>query len=272
MKLLRLHNHVSLKTHSAYHSLLASSYLPATSLPSSSRVRVEQLSLTAEQLPFTDRNHGHSLCTTLQSRKSPSGCLQILQLPFTSPPPFTSSDCHHVHHVSLEQRPQRPCALPQRPRACQLAGSYFPPLLRTSTIPTARIINTRTLYTSTMAKDIAKGSDSSLSPPPEDLQVSAETEDITKTTAVSMKRKAETTVTKTVTTTKRTKKAQVADTNDNNDDAKDQTAEMPRQKRATAKNVKQKRTKKSKEPVLPLEERTADTKLRIGAHVSIAGG
>ena len=123
-----------------------------------------------------------------------------------------------------------------------------------------------------MAKDIAKGSDSSLSPPPEDLQVPVETEDITKTTAVPMKRKAETTVTKTVTTTKRTKKAQVADTNDNNDDAKDQTAEMPRQKRATAKNVKQKRTKKSKEPVLPLEERTVDTKLRIGAHVSIAGG
>jgi AP endonuclease-1 len=144
-----------------------------------------------------------------------------------------------------------------------------------------------------MAKDIAKGSDSSLSPPPENLQVPAETEDITKTTAVSMKRKAETTVAKTVTITKRTKKAQVADTNDNNDDAKDQTTETPRKKRATAKNikyeedsdeanletttvvkqtVKQKRTKKSKEPVLPLEDRTTDTKLRIGAHVSVAGG
>jgi hypothetical protein len=61
-----------------------------------------------------------------------------------------------------------------------------------------------------------------------------------KTTAVSMKRKgkAETTVTKTVTTTKRTKKVQEADTNDNNDDAKDHTIETPRKKRAAAKNVK----------------------------------
>lgn len=143
-----------------------------------------------------------------------------------------------------------------------------------------------------MAKDIAKGSDSSLSPPPEDLQVPAETEDIPKTTAVSMKRKAETTVTKTVTTTKRAKKADMID---DNDDAKDQTAQTPRKKRATAKTVKYEedsndsnaetttvvtktvkqkviRTKKSKEPVLPLEERTTDTKLRIGAHVSVAGG
>jgi hypothetical protein len=52
------------------------------------------------------------------------------------------------------------------------------------------------------------------------------------------KGKAETTVTKTVTTTKRTKKAQEADTNDNNDGAKDQTIETPRKKRAAAKNVK----------------------------------
>jgi AP endonuclease-1 len=137
---------------------------------------------------------------------------------------------------------------------------------------------------------MAKGLDSSLSPPPEDLQVSAETEDTTKTAAVSRKRKVA--VTKTVTTTKRTKKANI---NDDNDDAKDQTAETPRKKRATAKNVKYEedsdeanietttvvkqtvkqkaiRTKKSKEPVLPLEERSTDTPLRIGAHVSVAGG
>ncbi|KAF3010591.1 hypothetical protein E8E13_002098 [Curvularia kusanoi] len=142
-----------------------------------------------------------------------------------------------------------------------------------------------------MAKDTAESSESSLSPPPEDLIIPAESEVIAKSTAHGRKRKAEATVTTTVTTTKRTKKVPAADANDE----KIGTAETPRKKRTTAKNVKhdedgddaegeestvvkkavkQKviRTKNSKEPVQPLEERSADTKLRIGAHVSVAGG
>lgn len=136
----------------------------------------------------------------------------------------------------------------------------------------------------------AETSDSSLSPAPEDLQ----TETI-KAATNGRKRKAESTA-KTTVKTKRTK-ASTGEAQEENEVT--ENAETPRKKRATAKKVqyqvdtndnveavngeqattiekttkkKVTRTKKSKEPVPPLEQRTTDTKLRIGAHVSVAGG
>ncbi|KAJ4984706.1 apurinic endonuclease [Stagonosporopsis vannaccii] len=141
-----------------------------------------------------------------------------------------------------------------------------------------------------MAKKTTGDSESSLSPVPEDLVTPIEADEAVNTTTNSKKRKAETTSTTIVKTTKRTKKAEEVK-------EEDAAAETPRKRRATAKKVtyeedadevegangktatvtektvkKVTRTKKSKEPVPPLEERTADTKLRIGAHVSVAGG
>lgn len=146
-----------------------------------------------------------------------------------------------------------------------------------------------------MAKDIAKESESSLSPAPEDLAVPAESKQSVKIAPNGRKRKAEATATTTVETTKRNKKFPAAEANKDNDSVKAESSETPRKKRTTAskinyndsadeatgettaavtKTVKQKvvRTKKSKEPAQPLEARTIDTKLRIGAHVSVAGG
>lgn len=133
-----------------------------------------------------------------------------------------------------------------------------------------------------MAKKMMEDSGSSLSPAPEDLKAPAKIEEAVKATANGRKRKAETAV---KTTTKVEEEVTV------------EAAETPRKKRATAKKVKYEenddkedgangetatvektvkkkvtRTKKSKEPEPPLEERTIDTKLRIGAHVSVAGG
>jgi AP endonuclease-1 len=150
-----------------------------------------------------------------------------------------------------------------------------------------------------MAKEVAEASDSSLSPAPEDLPTLVEAEVTVKaTTTNGRKRKAETTVKATTQTTKRTKKA-IMDEVKVEERVAMEAAETPRKKRATAKKVKYgddagdnveetngdvtavvektvkkkvTRTKKSKEPMPPLEERTADTKLRIGAHVSVAGG
>lgn len=141
-------------------------------------------------------------------------------------------------------------------------------------------------------------SESSLSPAPEDLKTPVEAQETVKATTNDRKRKAETTVKTTVKATKRTKKA-MADEVNVEEEVTVEAAETPRKKRATAKKVKYEedegdkeqganqeaatvvektikkkvtRTKKSKEPEPPLEERTVDTKLRIGAHVSVAGG
>ena len=142
-----------------------------------------------------------------------------------------------------------------------------------------------------MAKKIAGDSDSSLSPAPEDFAVPVEAEDVVKTVTNGRKRKAETTVATTVKTTKRTKKGS-ADAIKEEEGVAVEATETARKKRTTAKKMKYEedadevesadgektvkkkatRTKKSKEPVPPLEERTVNTKLRIGAHVSVAGG
>ena len=150
-----------------------------------------------------------------------------------------------------------------------------------------------------MAEKAAEASDSSLSPAPEELPTPVEAEVTVKaTTTNGRKRKAETIVKATTQTTKRTKKA-TTDEVKVEEQVVTEAAEIPRKKRATAKKVKYEddaddnveeingevtaviektvkkkvtRAKKSKEPVPPLEERTVDTKLRIGAHVSVAGG
>ncbi|KAJ4309632.1 DNA-(apurinic or apyrimidinic site) lyase, partial [Neodidymelliopsis sp. IMI 364377] len=141
-----------------------------------------------------------------------------------------------------------------------------------------------------MAKKIAESPDSSLSPAPEDLNAPVETEVTVKATTDGKKRKAEATVK----TTKRVKKEEVKE----EEPVITGASEPLRKKRATTKKVKYEedaddktegadgeaanviektvkkkvtRAKKSKEPVPPLEERTTDTKLRIGAHVSVAG-
>lgn len=143
-----------------------------------------------------------------------------------------------------------------------------------------------------MAKKV-EGSESSLSPAPEDLKTPAEIEETVKTTANSRKRKAETVKT-TAKATKRTKNGATGIKAE--EEVAVEAAETPRKKRETAKKVKYEeddqedgangetatvaktvkkkvtRAKKSKEPEPPLEERTLDTKLRIGAHVSVAGG
>lgn len=146
-----------------------------------------------------------------------------------------------------------------------------------------------------MAKKV-EGSESSLSPAPEDLKTPAEIEGTVKTTANGRKRKAETVKT-TAKATKRTKNG--ATEIKVEEEVTIEAAETPRKKRAATKKVKHEeeeddqedgadgetatvektvkknkvtRAKKSKEPDPPLEERTLDTKLRIGAHVSVAGG
>ena len=71
---------------------------------------------------------------------------------------------------------------------------------------------------------------------------------------------------KTRTTTKKAKYEEDADDKVGSADREETTiVEKTIRKRAT-------QTKKSKGPAPALEERTIDTKLRIGAHVSVAGG
>ena len=145
-----------------------------------------------------------------------------------------------------------------------------------------------------MAKKAERASDSSLPPAPGDLPAKA----AIKAATNGNKRIAEPAVKVTVMTTTRTGKV-LTDEVKEEDELAVEVAERPRKKRAISKNVKYKehiddevegvdseqatvigktvkkkaaRAKKSKEPVPPLEERTVDTKLRIGAHVSIAGG
>lgn len=145
-----------------------------------------------------------------------------------------------------------------------------------------------------MAKKAAETSDSSLSPAPVDLQA----EVTVKTATNSKKRKAEPTIKAAARSTTRTKKG-LTDEIKEEEELAVEVVETPRKKRATTKKVKHEedaddknegadgeqitviektvkkkvtRTKKSKEPVPPLEERTVETKLRIGAHVSVAGG
>lgn len=142
-----------------------------------------------------------------------------------------------------------------------------------------------------MAKKAMDASDSSLSPAPENLTAPVEAEVTVKIAPNGRKRKAEATVKTTAETTKRSKTASANGVKDEVEAA--EADETPRKKRATTKKVKYEeenaddkataiiektvkkkvtRTKKSKEPEPPLEARTVDTKLRIGAHVSVAGG
>ncbi|XPS74335.1 DNA-(apurinic or apyrimidinic site) lyase [Ascochyta lentis] len=109
-----------------------------------------------------------------------------------------------------------------------------------------------------MARKATEASDSSLSPAPEDVAVPVDTEVTVKVATNGRKRKAGTTVKTTTKSTKRAKKAPA-------DEVKEEADEAPTKKRVS-------RAKKSNEPVPPLEARTADSKLRIGAHVSVAGG
>lgn len=147
-----------------------------------------------------------------------------------------------------------------------------------------------------MAKNATQDSGSSLSPAPEDLKTPAETGETVNVTTNGRKRKAEATVKTTVKATKRTKK-EAAEEIKVEEEVTLEAVATPRKRRATAKQVKYEeeddkvegantetatvektvkkkvtRTKKSKDPEPPLEERTSDTKLRIGAHVSVAGG
>lgn len=151
-----------------------------------------------------------------------------------------------------------------------------------------------------MTRKLAElASDSSLSPPPDDLETSvtaleAENDLAVKAIVNGKKRKAETVVA----ATKRARKTNVKD--EVNDDtgvsAGAEAAVKSKPKKRTAKvkteektvvdeikveagedgttvKTKTKRQRKKKEEVLqPLEERTVGNKLRVGAHVSIAGG
>jgi AP endonuclease-1 len=118
-----------------------------------------------------------------------------------------------------------------------------------------------------MARKGEDRSDSSLSPPPEEPVAAADTTTSTGATANGRKRKADSTVN----TTKRTKTASTADVK------REETVEGQIKGKAVAgvkKPVKKATTtrKKTQEDAAPLEERTADSKLRVGAHVSVAGG
>ncbi|KAI8939046.1 hypothetical protein NX059_004884 [Plenodomus lindquistii] len=108
-----------------------------------------------------------------------------------------------------------------------------------------------------MAKKRADvSSDSSLSPPPEQLQSAA---DAAAGEVVLAERKRKATVTTKV-VTKRAKKAVVDEDGDAHVEVK------------TEKTKVVKRKVKAKKDLEPLAERTQDTPLRVGAHVSTAGG
>ena len=142
-----------------------------------------------------------------------------------------------------------------------------------------------------MAKKVpSAASDSSLSAPPDGVTVTTAGSAATKTVASRPKRKAETINT----STKRAKQAPVQEPKtekrqlvwtvrpssrsspirrtiaEDNVVEENSQAEADRAGKAPAK--KSKRQTKSAKKEEPLEERTKDTKLRIGAHVSSAGG
>jgi hypothetical protein len=118
-----------------------------------------------------------------------------------------------------------------------------------------------------MARKLQNRSDSSLSPPPEEPVTAADTKAATGVTASGRKRKADVTPA----TTKRTKTASTTSAETKSPvEAKAKSANGTAVKK-TAKKATTTR-KKTREDALPLEERTSDTKLRVGAHVSVAGG
>ncbi|KAH7410347.1 xylose isomerase-like protein [Phaeosphaeria sp. MPI-PUGE-AT-0046c] len=137
-------------------------------------------------------------------------------------------------------------------------------------------------------------SDSSLSPVANHLIEQVESKAEVVPPANSKKRKAattasastSTTTTTTTTITRRTKKAPVTATDNDKEAEVSDTTESPLPKRRAVKKVKveeqivdevtikKKTTTRKKKPVdnAPLAERTQDSHLRVGAHVSIAGG
>jgi hypothetical protein len=118
-----------------------------------------------------------------------------------------------------------------------------------------------------MARKLQDRSDSSLSPPPEEPVTAADTKASTGVTANGRKRKADVAPA----TTKRTKTASTASA-----ETKPPVEVKAKSENGTAvKKIAKKATttrKKTQENALSLEERTSDTKLRVGAHVSVAGG
>jgi AP endonuclease-1 len=142
-------------------------------------------------------------------------------------------------------------------------------------------------------KVVAPGSDSSLSPVANDVIAQVESKVTTKTITAGRKRKADTTD---APATKRTRKTVAATTKIEDDAAS--ADESPKPKRRVTKKVKveeetvgdedkigetgnttpkvtkKKTTTRTKKQVdaTPLAQRTEDTKLRMGAHVSTAGG
>ncbi|KAF2687659.1 AP endonuclease [Lentithecium fluviatile CBS 122367] len=134
-------------------------------------------------------------------------------------------------------------------------------------------------------------SDSSLSPFPEELRTPvtvADSDNLPVKSAVNeKKRKAEVTV-KTTKTTKRARKTAVKEEADETDQDADKSKKRARKVKveeetvgqevkveANGTTIKAKTTQKRKKKegkIEPLEERTQGSKLRVGAHVSIAGG
>src|SRR5690242_14942506 len=287
MKLSCLQNNAALKSISEIRSFPVFSHLLAPRSSPSSRVR-------AGHRPFVYCNYHDSHSARVQvdqlrsykslflKSTSPFGSQRLRAAP-RSVSSFTlrSFRLHHPAYGTLQPR-----AFPN----IKLPNYYTPDPKSTAQIHTSATSTATHLHIAAMGEKPTADSDSSLSPAPEDLVTPIETEEVVKTAINDRKRKAVTTVTTTVKTTKRTKKAAVEVKEEN------ATAETPRKGRAAAKKVEHEdadenegadgktvtvtkktvkkvtRTKKSKEPVPPLEERTADTKLRIGAHVSVAGG
>ncbi|KAK7183386.1 apurinic endonuclease, partial [Paraphaeosphaeria sporulosa] len=150
----------------------------------------------------------------------------------------------------------------------------------------------------TAYRAFSMSSDSSLSAPPDDIQpppAAYETDPLAEKAVNGKKRKAET-ATNASKVTKRTRKTTVtADTEPNDNGSADKSVEAtkPRkrapktkaeeetieekvvvedEKGTTVKATQKKSRKKKEENVAPLAERTTGSKLRVGAHVSAAGG
>ncbi|KAH7115274.1 xylose isomerase-like protein [Dendryphion nanum] len=113
-----------------------------------------------------------------------------------------------------------------------------------------------------MARKIVSSSGESLSPPPDDIEVAV----TTKAATNSRKRKAETTVS----VTKRAKKATATKVEEHT--IEEETKVQKGANGTTEVKKVQKRQTKKATHLAPLQQRTVDTKLRVGAHVSIAGG
>jgi hypothetical protein len=118
-----------------------------------------------------------------------------------------------------------------------------------------------------MARKLQDRSDSSLSPPPEEPVTAADTKASNGVTANGRKRKADVTPA----TTKRTKTVSTASAETKPSVEVKAKSENGTAVKKTAKKATTTR-KKTQEDALPLEQRTSDTKLRVGAHVSVAGG